>query len=71
MDSRWARDFRREITPETADGQKLYGNGYDQTFSVNPKERVNLYDGAGSRSLRRSPLLGSACSSQASPLRSP
>jgi len=26
------------------DGQKLYGNGYDQTFSISPTERVNLYE---------------------------
>lgn len=26
------------------DGQKLYVNGYDQTFSVSSKERVNLYE---------------------------
>ncbi len=28
----------------SADGQKLYVNGYDQTFSVDPRERVNLYE---------------------------
>lgn len=26
------------------DGQKLYVNGYEQTFSVDPRERVNLYE---------------------------
>nr|BAL57422.1 hypothetical protein HGMM_F50D11C31 [uncultured Acetothermia bacterium]BAL59804.1 hypothetical protein HGMM_OP4C440 [Candidatus Acetothermum autotrophicum] len=26
------------------DGQKLYLNGYDRTFSVSPTERVNLYE---------------------------
>lgn len=26
------------------DGQKLHVNGYDQTFSVDPRERVNLYE---------------------------
>lgn len=26
------------------DGQKLYVNGYDQTFSVSARERVNLYE---------------------------
>lgn len=26
------------------DGQKLYVNGYDRTFSISPTERVNLYE---------------------------